>query len=121
MASIALFGVVLLAGHNALDGIDPASFGALKPLWIILHQPGILFTNGTSTVLVSYVLIPWVGVTALGYVLGAAGVSSRHTLALVNRGGASAAEVLALAEQISAAVDARFGIQLEMEPVMVGF
>ena len=58
---------------------------------------------------------------AKGYVLGAAGVSSRHTLALVNRGGASAAEVLALAEQIGAAVEARFGIRLEMEPVLVGF
>jgi UDP-N-acetylmuramate dehydrogenase len=56
-----------------------------------------------------------------GYALGAAGVSSRHTLALVNRGGASAKEVLALAERIKAAVEARFGIRLEMEPVLVGF
>jgi UDP-N-acetylmuramate dehydrogenase len=56
-----------------------------------------------------------------GYALGRAGVSSRHTLALVNRGGASAEEILALAEQITAAVEARFGIRLEMEPVMVGF
>ncbi len=58
---------------------------------------------------------------AKGYVLGAAGVSSRHTLALINRGGATAKEVLALAGQITAAVETRFGIQLEMEPVMVGF
>ncbi len=58
---------------------------------------------------------------AKGYALGAAGISSRHTLALVNRGGASAAEVLALAGQISTAFEARFGIRLEMEPVMVGF
>jgi UDP-N-acetylmuramate dehydrogenase len=58
---------------------------------------------------------------AKGYALGAAGVSSRHTLALVNRGGASAAEILALAGQISTAVEAHFGIRLEMEPVMVGF
>jgi UDP-N-acetylmuramate dehydrogenase len=56
-----------------------------------------------------------------GYALGNAGISSRHTLALVNRGGATATEVLALASQIAAAVEARFGIQLEMEPVMVGF
>ncbi len=56
-----------------------------------------------------------------GCVLGAAGISSRHTLALVNRGGASAAEILALAEQIANAVEARFGLQLEMEPVLVGF
>jgi UDP-N-acetylmuramate dehydrogenase len=56
-----------------------------------------------------------------GYALGAAGVSSRHTLALINRGGASAADVLALARQISGAVKDRFGITLEMEPVLLGF
>ncbi|MGD0631056.1 MAG: hypothetical protein ABR987_17140 [Terracidiphilus sp.] len=58
---------------------------------------------------------------AKGYALGAAGISSRHTLALVNRGGASAAEILTLAGQICAVVEARFGIHLEMEPVGVGF
>jgi UDP-N-acetylmuramate dehydrogenase len=58
---------------------------------------------------------------AKGYALGAAAISSRHTLALVNRGGASAAEILALAGQITAAVEERFGIRLEMEPVMLGF
>lgn len=56
-----------------------------------------------------------------GYGQGSAGVSSRHTLALVNRGGAGAKEVLLLAGQINAAVEARFGIRLEMEPVLVGF
>jgi UDP-N-acetylmuramate dehydrogenase len=56
-----------------------------------------------------------------GYTLGAAAISSRHTLALTNHGGASAAEVLALARRISAEVKLRFGIRLEMEPVMIGF
>jgi UDP-N-acetylmuramate dehydrogenase len=56
-----------------------------------------------------------------GYSAGAAGISSRHTLALMNRGGASAAEILALAGQIAAAVEQRFGIRLEMEPVLLGF
>ena len=56
-----------------------------------------------------------------GYALGAVGISTRHTLALVNRGGATAAEILALAAQISAAVETRFGVQLEREPVLVGF
>jgi UDP-N-acetylmuramate dehydrogenase len=56
-----------------------------------------------------------------GYRLGAAGISSRHTLALVNRGGATAEEILALADRIAVAVEDRFGIRLEMEPVMVGF
>lgn len=55
-----------------------------------------------------------------GYALGNAGISSRHTLALVNRGGATAAEILALAKKISAAVEAQFGIRLEQEPVLVG-
>ena len=56
-----------------------------------------------------------------GLVRGAAGISSRHTLALINRGGATAAEILALADEIAAAVQARFGIQLEKEPVLLGF
>lgn len=56
-----------------------------------------------------------------GYALGAAGISARHTLALVNRGGARAAELVALAERIAGAVEGRFGIRLEREPVLVGF
>jgi UDP-N-acetylmuramate dehydrogenase len=56
-----------------------------------------------------------------GYALGAAGVSSRHTLALVNRGGATAEDVLRLAETICGAVAERFGVRLEMEPVRLGF
>jgi UDP-N-acetylmuramate dehydrogenase len=56
-----------------------------------------------------------------GYTHGAAGISSRHTLALINRGGAKAQEILALARMIVAGVQDRFGIQLEMEPVMLGF
>jgi UDP-N-acetylmuramate dehydrogenase len=55
-----------------------------------------------------------------GYALGRAGISTRHTLALVNRGGATAAEILALAHKIRSAVSASFGIELHMEPVMLG-
>ena len=56
-----------------------------------------------------------------GYALGAAGISSRHTLALINRGNATADEILALASQIFTAVEAKFGISLDVEPVLVGF
>jgi UDP-N-acetylmuramate dehydrogenase len=56
-----------------------------------------------------------------GYALGRAGISTKHTLALVTRGGATAAEILALADKIRSAVSARFGIELQMEPVMLGF
>jgi len=58
---------------------------------------------------------------AKGYVLGAAGISTKHTLAIVNRGGATAQEILALADRIVSAVESRFGIRLEMEPELVGF
>jgi UDP-N-acetylmuramate dehydrogenase len=56
-----------------------------------------------------------------GFALGQAAISSRHTLALTNRGRATASEVLALAGQIADTVSDRFGIRLEMEPVLVGF
>lgn len=48
-----------------------------------------------------------------------AAVSSKHTLALTNRGGASTAEVLALAEEIQNRVRDAFGIDLEPEPRIV--
>ena len=56
-----------------------------------------------------------------GFALGAAGISSRHTLALINRGGATSGDVLDLADRIKTAVQSRFGIALEMEPVLVGY
>ena len=57
---------------------------------------------------------------AKGYALGRAGISSRHTLALINRGGASAGEVVALRDQVVDTIASRFGIRLEPEPVWVG-
>jgi UDP-N-acetylmuramate dehydrogenase len=54
---------------------------------------------------------------AKGYVLGNAGISSRHTLALINRGGASATEVTSLRDKVIAAVSSRFAVRLEPEPV----
>jgi UDP-N-acetylmuramate dehydrogenase len=56
-----------------------------------------------------------------GYGSGRAGISSKHALAIVNRGGATAAEVVALKEQIQYRVEEIWGVRLEPEPVMVGF
>ncbi len=47
-------------------------------------------------------------------------LSTRHTLAITNRGGATAADVLALARTLRDGVRAAFGISLEPEPVLVG-
>lgn len=56
-----------------------------------------------------------------GYVKGRAGISSKHALALVNRGDASAAEITALRDEIQHRVEQQWGIKLEPEPVLVGF
>ena len=56
-----------------------------------------------------------------GYGFGHAGISHKHALAIVNRGGATADEVLALKEQIQHRVEEIWGVHLEPEPVKVGF
>jgi UDP-N-acetylmuramate dehydrogenase len=55
-----------------------------------------------------------------GYGSGRAGVSSKHTLALVNRGGASTAELLRVAREIRDGVRAAFDVELVPEPKLVG-
>jgi len=64
--AIAAFGLVMIAGHNALDVIRSG-----HPLWIILHGRGIVYSVTDHVVLAIYPLIPWVGVTAAGFALGA--------------------------------------------------
>ena len=58
---------------------------------------------------------------ARGTTRGRVGISRRHALAIVNRGGATAAEVVALKNEIQRAVSSQFGIDLHPEPVFVGF
>lgn len=55
-----------------------------------------------------------------GYGSGRVGISSKHALALVNRGGASSRELLALARAIAAGVQTEFSVELVPEPVLVG-
>ena len=51
---------------------------------------------------------------------GDAGISNRHALVLVNHGRASGAELWALAQRVVAGVQAKFGVQLEPEPLVIG-
>lgn len=62
---VTAFGLILIAGHNALDAIHSSN-----PLWVLLHSPDYLLNTPRVVAGASYVLIPWVGVTALGYGLG---------------------------------------------------
>lgn len=63
--AITAIGVVMIAGHNLLDSIN-----SRNPLWVILHQPGFLVNTPRVAVFVAYPLVPWLGVTAIGYSLG---------------------------------------------------
>lgn len=54
-----------------------------------------------------------------GFGEGRVGLSTRHTLAIVNRGGATAAEVLAFAAEVTRRVEERFGVTLTPEPEIV--
>ena len=56
-----------------------------------------------------------------GYARGPVGISRKHTLAIVNRGGATAKDILALQEEIQHRVFDQWGITLQPEPVFVGF
>jgi uncharacterized membrane protein len=69
-AAVLTIGVVMIAGHNLLDSIRPQALGALAPLWTFLHVQGFLVNQPGRVVLVAYPVIPWIGVTAVGYVLG---------------------------------------------------
>jgi len=60
-----IFGAVLVAGHNLLDPIK-----STNPLWAILHSPGFVLNTPSHVVFAAYPLIPWIGVTALGFSLG---------------------------------------------------
>lgn len=54
-----------------------------------------------------------------GHVAGNVGLSTKHTLAIVNRGGGTAREVVALADEIRKRVNDRFGVELVPEPIFV--
>lgn len=56
-----------------------------------------------------------------GYQKGNAGLSTKHTLALTNRGNAAAQEILNLKEEIQATVKEKFEVNLIPEPVFIGF
>jgi uncharacterized membrane protein len=62
-------GAAIVLGHNLLSPVDQLHFGALEPLWNLLHERGS-FALGSRKVFVSYPLLPWIGVIALGFGLG---------------------------------------------------
>ncbi|MGG5823825.1 DUF1624 domain-containing protein [Falsiroseomonas sp. HW251] len=68
--AIGAIGVVMIVGHNMLDGIHAREFGSAGWLWNVLHEPTVFDLGGDSRLLLIYPLIPWPGVMALGYAMG---------------------------------------------------
>ena len=81
------------------------------------EAPG--WPQGTDHVKLSAAwLIEHSGMTC-GFGTGSVGLSTKHTLALVNRGGATAADVLAFAAEVADRVAQRWHVALEREPVLL--
>jgi uncharacterized membrane protein len=62
--------MVLIFGHNMLDSIKAASFGANALWWNIVHEFGFVQLGNNKVFVVIYPLIPWIGVMAAGYCFG---------------------------------------------------
>lgn len=81
--------------------------------------PGFALGDGTVKVPAAW-LIERAGFSR-GYADGPVGLSTRHPLAIVNRGGGRARDIVRLARQIKTAVARRFDVWLRPEPVFLGF
>lgn len=63
-------GAAMIATHNLFDPVQASAFGVFAPVWSALHSPNVLWADAGHMVFAAYPLIPWVGVTAVGYGLG---------------------------------------------------
>jgi uncharacterized membrane protein len=70
-AAVLAIGVAIVAGHNLLDRINAAELGPLSLAWTALHDGGVIFVGDQPIGLLAYPILPWIGVAALGYGMGA--------------------------------------------------
>ena len=68
--AILLVGIILIAGHNALDGIVMEGQSLQSFFWYALHQRQRLVLESNQMISIGYPLIPWIGLMALGYLFG---------------------------------------------------
>lgn len=65
-------GVAIIAGHNVLDPINAGDLdGGAALLWTFLHDGGPIFVGEQPIGLMGYPILPWIGIAAFGYGLGA--------------------------------------------------
>ncbi len=63
-------GVVIVVGHNLLDGIVMEGYSPQAIIWYFLHQQKFLPVSETRIIFFNYPILTWIGVTALGYCFG---------------------------------------------------
>ena len=67
---ILAIGLIMIFGHNALDGIHPPDNAILNTLWRLMHVSGPVTYGNGNTLFILYPLIPWIGIMAVGYCMG---------------------------------------------------
>ncbi len=68
--TLLLIGIIIIAGHNLLDGIVMQGNSFQSIIWYILHQANIFTISSSSDIGVFYPILPWIGLMILGYSLG---------------------------------------------------
>lgn len=64
-----ILGILLVAGHNALDSIVVQGDSVQSIVWYVLHQESVLVYDSV-TIILKYPVIPWIGLMVLGYLFG---------------------------------------------------
>jgi uncharacterized membrane protein len=67
---ILILGLIIVFGHNSLDGITMEGQSFESILWSMLHQGGVFSYGDGKIVSFSYPILPWIGVMLLGYCFG---------------------------------------------------
>lgn len=70
MWAVAAFGFVIVAGHNLLDGVHAPEGAWWRLPWSLLHASNFFSLGPNRGFFIRYPLLPWMGLVALGYVLG---------------------------------------------------
>lgn len=68
--TVLAIGVIIVLGHNLLDGIIMQGTSFLSVLWYILHQSSSITINNSLNIGIFYPVLPWLGIMILGYSLG---------------------------------------------------
>lgn len=67
---ILFFGLIIVFGHNSLDGIVMNDTSFVSLVWYLVHQPQTLVIGQNLEIAIVYTIIPWIGLMALGYCFG---------------------------------------------------